>query len=127
MDANAAAAPSVVASPKSDHSFDVVIVGSGASGGWAAKRLTEAGLRVAVLEAGRALTDADYKEHVQPPQLKYRGRTKTPFERTQPQQSQSYAVREWNATGTSTTSTSRTWTTPIRSSCGCVRASSAAA
>ena len=44
--------------------FDVVIVGSGASGGWAAKRLTEAGLRVAVLEAGRQLTDADYKEHV---------------------------------------------------------------
>ena len=30
-------------------------------------------------------------------QLKYRGRTKAPLERTQPQQSQSYAVREWNA------------------------------
>ena len=69
--------------PAGQH-FDVVIVGSGASGGWAAKRLTEAGLRVAVLEAGRALTDADYKEHVQPPQLKYRGRTKAPFERAQP-------------------------------------------
>ena len=77
--------------------FDVVIVGSGASGGWAAKRLTEAGLRVAVLEAGRALTDADYKEHVQPYQLKYRGRTKTPLERAHPVQSGSYAVREWNA------------------------------
>ena len=37
--------------PAGQH-FDVVIVGSGASGGWAAKRLTEAGLRVAVLEAG---------------------------------------------------------------------------
>lgn len=31
--------------------FDAVIVGSGASGGWVAKQLTEAGLRVAVLEA----------------------------------------------------------------------------
>ena len=82
--------------PAGQH-FDVVIVGSGASGGWAAKRLTEAGLRVAVLEAGRQLTESDYKEHVPPYQLKYRGRTKRPFEQDQPRQSQSYAVREWNA------------------------------
>jgi choline dehydrogenase-like flavoprotein len=78
-------------------SFDVVIVGSGASGGWAAKRLTEAGLRVVVLEAGRELTTADYKEHVPAFQLKYRGRTKRPLERERPRQSTSYAVREWNA------------------------------
>ena len=77
--------------------FDVVIVGSGASGGWAAKRLTEAGLRVAVLEAGRQLTDADYKEHVPAYDLRYRGRTKRPLERERPVQSGSYAVREWNA------------------------------
>jgi choline dehydrogenase-like flavoprotein len=78
-------------------SFDVVIVGSGASGGWAAKRLTEAGLRVAVLEAGRQLTDADYKEHVPAFQLPYRGRSKEPLARERPRQSGSYAVREWNA------------------------------
>ncbi len=77
--------------------FDVVIVGSGASGGWAAKRLTEAGLRVAVLEAGRQLTDADYKEHVPAYGLPYRGRSKRPLERERPVQSGSYAVREWNA------------------------------
>ena len=41
--------------------FDAVVVGSGASGGWAAKRLSEAGLQVCLLDAGRALTDADYK------------------------------------------------------------------
>ena len=77
--------------------FDVVIVGSGASGGWAAKRLTEAGLRVVVLEAGRPLTDANYKEHVPAFQLPFRGRTKKPLERERPRQSASYAVREWNA------------------------------
>lgn len=33
-------------------SYDAVIVGSGATGGWAAKELTEGGLRVALLEAG---------------------------------------------------------------------------
>ena len=44
--------------------YDAVIVGSGASGGWVAKELTEAGLRVAVLEAGRRLDPAvDFTEH----------------------------------------------------------------
>ena len=82
--------------PRRD-TFDVVIVGSGASGGWAAKRLAEAGLRVAVLEAGRQLTDADYKEHVPAYGLPYRARSKRPLERERPVQSGSYAVREWNA------------------------------
>ena len=81
----------------SGQTFDVVIVGSGASGGWAAKLLTEAGLRVAVLEAGRALTEADYKEHVPAYDLPYRARTKRPLEHERPRQSGSYAVREWNA------------------------------
>jgi choline dehydrogenase-like flavoprotein len=55
--------------------FDAVIVGSGATGGWAARELTEAGLRVAVLEAGRKLDPAtDYSEHKQPYDLPMRGR-----------------------------------------------------
>lgn len=37
-------------------SFDAVVVGSGATGSWAAKELTEAGLSVALLEAGPMLT-----------------------------------------------------------------------
>jgi choline dehydrogenase-like flavoprotein len=77
--------------------YDVVIVGSGASGGWAAKRLTEAGLRVAVLEAGRQLTDADYREHVPAFKLPYRAMSKRPLAEERPIQSRSYAVREWNA------------------------------
>ena len=34
--------------------YDAIIVGSGATGGWAAKTLTEAGMHVLVLEAGRS-------------------------------------------------------------------------
>jgi choline dehydrogenase-like flavoprotein len=97
MDADSRVAPFVVASPKADRSFDVVVVGSGASGGWAAKRLAEAGLRVAVLEAGRKLTDADYREHVPAFELRYRGRSKAPLAHRRPVQSRSYAVREWNS------------------------------
>lgn len=47
--------------------FDAAIIGSGATGGWAAKKLTEAGLKVAVIEAGRKLDPSvDFTEHAQP-------------------------------------------------------------
>ncbi|MEJ0094642.1 MAG: GMC family oxidoreductase [Methylocella sp.] len=36
-----------------DTEFDAIVVGSGAAGGWAAKELTERGMRVLLLEAGR--------------------------------------------------------------------------
>ncbi len=41
--------------------FDVVIVGSGATGGWAAKHLAEAGLRTAVVEAGSSTNASMFK------------------------------------------------------------------
>lgn len=37
----------------SDHSYDAIVVGSGISGGWAAKELTEKGLKVLMLERGK--------------------------------------------------------------------------
>ena len=52
--------------------FDAVIVGSGATGGWAAKELTEAGLDVALMEAGPPTTPDQFGEHVPPYELKYR-------------------------------------------------------
>jgi len=36
-----------------DNTFDAIVVGSGISGGWAAKELTEKGLKVLMLERGR--------------------------------------------------------------------------
>jgi choline dehydrogenase-like flavoprotein len=44
---------------RTDSSYDAVVVGSGASGSWAAKELTEGGLRVLLLEAGRNADVAD--------------------------------------------------------------------
>lgn len=52
--------------------YDAVIVGSGATGGWAAKELTEAGMKVALLEAGSPVTPDQFGEHVQPYETKYR-------------------------------------------------------
>jgi len=77
--------------------FDVVIVGSGATGGWAAKELTGKGLRVAVVEAGRQLNPLkDFREHTWPYELEYRGfGNRREMARTQPIQSQCYACTEY--------------------------------
>src|SRR6202045_788007 len=54
--------------------YDGCIIGSGASGGTAAKVLTEGGLSVALLEAGPPVVpETDYKEHVWPYDLPHRG------------------------------------------------------
>lgn len=42
-----------------DKQFDAIVVGSGASGGWAAKELTEGGMKVLVLEAGRGIDELE--------------------------------------------------------------------
>jgi len=81
---------------KTANEYDVLVVGSGASGGWAAKRLTEAGLSVALVDAGRALTDADYSEHKQAFELRYRGRAPGVVAKTRPRQRDCYACTEYN-------------------------------
>jgi choline dehydrogenase-like flavoprotein len=54
--------------------YDALIVGSGASGSWVAKELTERGMQVLMLEAGPPrVPTRDFTEHVWPYQLKYRG------------------------------------------------------
>src|SRR5437879_4047926 len=60
--------------PRNQTVYDAIIVGSGASGGWVAKQLTEQGMRVLMLEAGPPrLPTRDFTEHVWPYQVKFRG------------------------------------------------------
>src|SRR5579863_4446221 len=66
--------------------FDVIVVGSGASGGWAAKRLAEAGVKVALVDAGRPQSDANFTEHEPDFNYKYRGRAWNLYTRTRPVQ-----------------------------------------
>jgi choline dehydrogenase-like flavoprotein len=75
--------------------YDAIVVGSGATGGWAAKRLAEAGLKVALLEAGRAVSPTEFTEHTPAYQLKYRDHSPE-IVRTRPIQKQCYACMEYN-------------------------------
>ncbi len=78
--------------------YDAIIVGSGATGGWAAKVLTERGLTVLVLEAGRQLNpQKDFREHTFPYEIKYRGteNRESQFAPRQPIQSRCYAANEY--------------------------------
>jgi len=54
--------------------YDAIVIGSGASGGMAAKQLTERGLEVLVLEAGPPVNpDRDFNHHTWPYEVMYRG------------------------------------------------------
>jgi choline dehydrogenase-like flavoprotein len=76
--------------------FDVVVVGSGASGGWACKRLTEAGLKVALVDAGRPQSDKNFTEHKPAFELKYRDQAAAVIRKTRPVQKECYACMEYN-------------------------------
>ena len=81
---------------KTEDAFDVLVIGSGASGGWAAKRLAEAGARVGLLDAGRPQSDAAFTEHKPDFAAKYRDRAPEVIRRTRPVQKDCYACTEFN-------------------------------
>jgi choline dehydrogenase-like flavoprotein len=79
--------------------YDAIVIGSGMTGGWAAKELSEKGLKTLVLEAGRPIVpEQDYVEHVPPWEMKFRGMRDRRWQREdQPIQSLCYACDEWSA------------------------------
>jgi choline dehydrogenase-like flavoprotein len=79
--------------------FDAIVIGSGMTGGWAAKELTEKGLRTLVLEAGGPVDpEKDYTEHVPTWEMSFRGlRDRKALLRDRPIQSLCYACEETNS------------------------------
>jgi choline dehydrogenase-like flavoprotein len=74
--------------------FDVLVIGSGASGGWACKRVCEAGLKVALVDAGRPQSNQNFTEHKAPFQLEYRNRAPEIINKTRP--IQKFSCDEYN-------------------------------
>src|ERR1700736_6546055 len=83
--------------PQRSEPYDAIVVGSGITGGWAAKELTERGLRTLVIERGRHVEHGkDYiTEWLQPWELAHRGRGDPQlYERDYAIQSTNYAFGE---------------------------------
>jgi choline dehydrogenase-like flavoprotein len=64
-----------------EHTYDAIVIGSGISGGWAAKELCEKGLRTLVLERGRNVVhNKDYPTATKHPwEFEHRGRISRAF------------------------------------------------
>ena len=79
--------------------YDAIVVGSGITGGWAAKELGEKGLETLVLEAGRPIDpDKDYAEHVPEWEVRYRGMSdRKRVQENQPVQETCGGMDEWNS------------------------------
>lgn len=57
-----------------DMQFDAIVVGSGITGGWAAKELTQAGLKVLMIERGREIVHGEYETEMKTPwEMPFRG------------------------------------------------------
>jgi choline dehydrogenase-like flavoprotein len=80
--------------------YDAIVVGSGISGGWAAKELTEKGLRVLLLERGRNVEHIkDYVNATKAPwQYLHRGGRTKAMEELYPVLKRDYPLNEKNLT-----------------------------
>ena len=82
---------------ESSETYDAIVVGSGITGGWAAKELTEKGLKTLMIERGRVVEHRkDYVTEATPP-WEYENRTKVAFDLIEDQykiQRQCYAFHD---------------------------------
>jgi choline dehydrogenase-like flavoprotein len=76
--------------------FDVIVVGSGMSGGWVAKEMSEQGFKVAVIERGRKLTaETDYTDFIDPWDVEHLNRDTEQDLKDYPIQSTVYAFQSF--------------------------------
>jgi len=76
------------------NTYDAIVVGSGISGGWAAKELTEKGLKVLMLERGPKFDHIkDYKTATKDPwDFPHRGRAPLQYKKDNPNISRDWAM-----------------------------------
>jgi choline dehydrogenase-like flavoprotein len=81
-----------------DNTYDAIVVGSGISGGWAAKELTEKGLKVLLLERGQNVEHIkDYKTATLSPwEIPHRGRRTVEMLENHPNLRRDYVLNEQN-------------------------------
>ncbi len=81
---------------KEKQTYDAIVIGSGISGGWAAKELTGKGLKTLVLERGRDVRHiTDYPTtSLNPWELEHRGRLPIEITKANPIVSKCYAYKE---------------------------------
>ncbi len=82
---------------KAQNTYDAIVVGSGVSGGWAAKELTEKGLKVLMLERGHELKHIEGYQPANQDIWKYqhRGRLTNQQKETHPFLSRDYPYNEF--------------------------------
>jgi choline dehydrogenase-like flavoprotein len=82
--------------PSTNNTFDVIVIGSGLSGGWAAKEFTEKGLKTLVLERGREVTHLkDYPTtNMMPWEFPHRNEVPQDIKAANPVISKCYAFKE---------------------------------
>ncbi|WP_226390999.1 GMC oxidoreductase [Penaeicola halotolerans] len=81
-----------------NQTYDAIVVGSGISGGWAAKELTEKGLKVLLLERGQNVEHIkDYKTATLAPwEIPHRGRRTVEMIENHPNLKRDYVLNELN-------------------------------
>lgn len=80
------------------NTYDAIVVGSGISGGWAAKELTEKGLKVLMLDRGWDLKHGQYETAMKHPwEFKYAGKITQKQREEHPFLSRDYPFNEFNA------------------------------
>ncbi len=81
---------------KDNRTYDAIVIGSGISGGWAAKELCEKGLKTLVLERGRNVEHIkDYPTtNMMPWEFEHRGQVVEEIQKENPVISRCYAYRE---------------------------------
>ncbi|MCC6282325.1 MAG: GMC family oxidoreductase, partial [Saprospiraceae bacterium] len=77
--------------------YDAIVVGSGISGGWAAKELTEKGLKVLMLERGKDIKHVtDYTSALKKTwEFPHRGRITNEMKASHPVQKRDYPYTEF--------------------------------